>query len=90
MSGLGASRAVVGRAYLEVYPDEASVARLVELIGVPADELASATDGTAALPWFRQRIAEDFRTGRTVLVRGWVLSRTEARVCALASLAAAG
>lgn len=34
------------------------------------------------------RIREDFANGRTLLVQGWCLSRTEARVCALAALTA--
>jgi hypothetical protein len=34
------------------------------------------------------RQCEDFRTGETVLVQGWVLSRTEARLYALAALEA--
>ena len=40
------------------------------------------------LPWTKHmplglRVVDDFAAGRTVLVDGWVLSRTEARQCAL-------
>jgi hypothetical protein len=31
--------------------------------------------------------SEDFRCGRVVTVDGWLLSRTEARICAIAYLA---
>lgn len=39
-------------------------------------------------PWSRgmtidERVADDFANDRTVLVNGWLLSRTEARQCAL-------
>jgi hypothetical protein len=34
------------------------------------------------------QVHDDFETGRTVLVSGWVLSQTEARQCALYSLSA--
>lgn len=34
----------------------------------------------------RQRVADDFAAGRSVLVAGWVLSRTEADLCALFAL----
>ena len=34
-----------------------------------------------------QKIQKDFQTGNTVTVKGWVLSSTEARQCALFSLA---
>jgi len=44
------------------------------------------------LPWARRaslndQVRDDFAAGRTVLVDGWVLSATEARQCALFSLA---
>ncbi len=46
------------------------------------------------LPWIARRsiehrVQDDFAAGRTVLVDGWVLSATEARQCALFSLASA-
>jgi len=34
-----------------------------------------------------QKIKQDFETGRTVVIKGWVLSVTEVRQCALFSLA---
>ncbi len=33
-----------------------------------------------------EKVQADFDNGETVVVRGWVLSRTEARQCALFSL----
>lgn len=36
-------------------------------------------------PVWAETIAADFSAGRVVLVEGWVLSRTEARLCALAT-----
>jgi hypothetical protein len=45
------------------------------------------------LPWLQKSIDdtvhEDFASGRTVVVDGWVLAVTEARQCALFSLASA-
>lgn len=46
------------------------------------------------LAWIRRRsmeqmVRDDFEAGRTVVVDGWVLSATEARHCALFSLASA-
>ena len=40
----------------------------------------------AASPSLADLVREDFEQGRTVVVDGWVLSRTEARQCALYSL----
>ena len=77
-----ASAAEVGRAYLQRHPAESDVDTLVSsIVGDPpvsADDLV--TDVLA-------RHREDFARGRTVTVRGWVLSGTEARLCALAALA---
>ena len=36
-------------------------------------------------PSLEQQVRDDFAAGRTVLVKGWVLSATEARQCALFS-----
>jgi hypothetical protein len=50
--------------------------------------------GTLGLRWssrgsIEKKIQDDFAAGQTVLVDGWVLSVTEARQCALFSLATA-
>ncbi len=78
----------IGRAYLEHHPDEAHVDLLIEQLG-----LRQAWEGTtranrfgATLDALRVRIGDDFRSGRTVLVRRWVLARSEARFCALLAL----
>lgn len=83
----------VGTRYLSLYPEEAStdflLARLCEdkvVFNVilksnkryPSDELVLAFDA---------KIREDFAQEDTVQVAGWILSRTEARLCALAALA---
>jgi len=36
--------------------------------------------------FIRSRVKEDFISGQTVSIRGWVLAKTEARLCALAFL----
>ena len=63
---------------------------------VPAENDAQALRAALAkedrrgirLPWTKRtplglRVSDDFADGRTVLVDGWLLSRTEARQCAL-------
>lgn len=71
----------IGRAYLEGEPGERDPAQL-------AARLAESLGGGA--PWSRDdvlaRVRRDYDEERVVLVRGWLLSRTEARLCALASL----
>lgn len=78
-----ASAVVVGREILRRQPRELTPERLLaelEATGVSGGgdvELATA---------LRARVHTDFATGQTLQVHGWLLSRTEARLCALAAL----
>ena len=67
----------LGRAYLQNHPDEASQSRLARL--VPTD------------PFLRTcQVRADFAAGKVVTLRGWALSRTECRYCALQAMASTG
>ena len=84
-----ASAAVIGWEYLRVVPREADAALLVDLIcsrwpsrRQEFDDL----DATRCLELLLLRQRQDFERGRTVTVHGWILSETEARLCALAAL----
>lgn len=85
----GSGPRVVGRAYLRTVPEESEAATLVRLL-LPGHEdrtrfrRASEERRREAL---RASVAEDFRAGRVVRVEGWMLARTEARLCALITLA---
>ena len=76
----------VGESYLKLHPGERRLdqlnARLVE--DLRWDPLTGADADLATL--VARRVRSDFRQGRTVLVDGWVLSETEARLAAVASL----
>jgi hypothetical protein len=50
---------------------------------VSALEKVAGTNAKAAANALQQQIRKDFETGNTVLVDGWILSKTEARQCAL-------
>ena len=71
----------LGRAYLVATPNEASASRLTSLI---LGESAMRTGREAAR--VRSRIQGDFDAGRVVTVDGWIVSPTEARLCALCAL----
>jgi hypothetical protein len=67
--------------------------RLLARDAAPLDQAASlrvkltAADGRAARrSALRQQAAQDYARGNVVLVDGWVLSRTEAQLCALVAL----
>lgn len=75
------SAAQLGRAYLAARPDEASASRLTSLI---LDERATVTGDEPAR--VTAHVGEDFEAGRVVVVNGWILSLTEARLCALCAV----
>jgi hypothetical protein len=81
-----ASARLLGRAYLAETPEEASPPLLACCIG----EACGAEPGMLAAlpePALRRTLADavrrDFARGDTVVVRGWVLARSEARLYAL-------
>ena len=83
------SAARLGRLYLDEKPREADTALLVRLIGAargPALPPPSPTTDEALRADLEERTRNDFILGNTVAVDGWLLSLTEARLCALVSL----
>ncbi|MCB6180121.1 hypothetical protein LHP98_18540 [Rhodobacter sp. Har01] len=80
-----------GRAYLAQFPAEADRPHLLANVFGPLPPQwsgADAADPSAGIAaWLARRIAEDLDRADVVFVRGWMLSRTEARLCAIASLA---
>jgi len=55
----------------------------MDINGNPIDESA---DSALVASQLAKKIQQDFQQDKTVVVDGWVLSRTEARQCALFSL----
>jgi hypothetical protein len=82
------SAARLGRLYLDDAPLEADAKRLVTRLGVsgPTMPPISAATEEALRASLDARIRNDFINGDTVSVGGWLLSITEARLCALVSL----
>ncbi len=72
--------AVIGERYLTRVPDEASTEVLTERLDLPEGPVLGSF---AAV---RARIHRELAEGEVVTVDGWVLSVTEARLCALVAL----
>jgi hypothetical protein len=75
----------IGRAYLRTVPAESDARVLTSLL---ADSLSRGSrlgrmSESALREQLHHRTLDEFRTLRTVEVDGWVLARTEARLCAL-------
>jgi len=72
----------IGSAYRNATPDESRMAGLIELL---LKDMQRAGDDPRLAQQIKDRVRQDFAANDVVIVKGWVLSRTEARQCALYS-----
>lgn len=80
------SARAIGKAYLELEPKEADTTYLVKAIcgsGLDLKRAFLVRDDVLLRTAIANRIRHDFIKRRTVMIDGWLLSRTEARICAL-------
>ena len=83
------SARVIGKAYLHKYPQDARIDILLDQI---AARLAASNAGLAGIAEDGLRaqldvtVRADFAADRIVKLQGWILSTTEAQLCALATL----
>jgi hypothetical protein len=80
------SAKVVGWEYLRSVPMEGNTAKLTRLICSSRYEELVCADGSKIRDLLLRQQREDFEKGRIVNVHGWILSETEARLCALTAL----
>lgn len=74
----------LGMHYRERYPAECDADILTAAI--QGSDMPALANAPTLHAYLKTAIRNDFAAGRTVLLRGWVLSVTEARQCALFSL----
>jgi hypothetical protein len=82
--------ATLGVAYIGTVEKQPSVASLVsELLAdlVGGVDAALALDRAALAAMLERSMRADYGAGRVVTLSGWIVSMTEGRLCALASLA---
>ena len=75
---------MIGRHYLRKVPEEANPDLLGELI--LSDLSWNASFGTDIRALVREQVRRDFAEDRVVRLGQWMLSQTEARLCALTAL----
>jgi len=80
------SARTIGREYLKGVPAEADKAHLVSLISQSRNQTPDLPGRLSLEEWISSRIREDFSSSKVVNVGGWVLSETEARICAICVL----
>lgn len=84
------SAQAIGLAYVQSYPNEADAQALEDQIalGIAGGRAVLAGAGGREMSaLINDRIRQDFEAEQVVKVQGWVLSITEARLCALSALA---
>ncbi len=83
------SAQIIGMEYLRCMPRERNVGSLIDRI-FSCGTLCQTEFAEAGMKKGRelllQQIREDFEQERTVNIEGWILSQTEARLCALTAL----
>jgi len=75
----------IGMAYRLQTASERDADKLVALLSsdLAGQPVSSASDSLFIQTLVNQKIRQDFETGNTVIVEGWILAVTEARQCAL-------
>lgn len=71
----------IGEIYRKQFSDENSESTLRKQLSA-----YESTETTTITEVLREQITDDYNNGNTVMLNGWVLSKTEARQCALFSL----
>ncbi|AOY81254.1 hypothetical protein BJP36_16440 [Moorena producens JHB] len=71
----------IGLGYLQQYPE---VGRLEQLLQAITKDFLLPDSQSDPFNWLRNQIRTDFAQKNTVQVEGWILSKTEAQLCALA------
>jgi hypothetical protein len=74
----------LGHEYLAASPEEADPETLTGLLAAGLPDL----DDPSARQTLLVKVKEDYAASRTVILSGWVLSVSESRLCALATLLA--
>lgn len=81
------SARIVGLEYLRKYPHESDAGLLLDrIVAAGGGAAILGVSGRSLRVRLDQTIREDFAAERVVILSGWVLSVTEARLCALATL----
>jgi hypothetical protein len=73
-----------GLAYRKIHTAEDDKRKLFQLLLSDSDRAKLSKDEIQTL--LDKQVTNDFKTGNIVMVKGWVMSQTEARQCALFSI----
>ena len=82
-----ASLRVIGNSYRVMRPDENSKEKLLKAITSGKHTIQSRTNDPAIQAMdIEKNVEMDFKSDKLIVIKGWVISDTEARQCALLSM----
>ncbi len=76
----------IGAAYLRQLGSGTDRASILDAAPAALEAIARGRDERGAVRRLTRAVRDDFTRGRTVQLEGWILSRTEAELCALTLL----
>lgn len=78
----------IGKSYKDQFPAQNTQEQLYKslLTDERGKAISKNSDNSLIVALLDKKIEDDFVSGRTVVVNGWILSQTEAQQCALFSL----
>jgi hypothetical protein len=78
---------IIGNSYRAMKPDENSKAKLLNAITSRINSIQTRTNEVAnQAAEIEKNVEMDFKSDKLIVIKGWVISETEARQCALLSL----
>ena len=78
----------IGEAYLRQLGNDPNRESILAAARGALESIDRARDERSAIQTLVRAVQQDFERGRAVQLEGWILSRTEAEICALTLLAA--
>lgn len=77
----------IGTKYRNIAPDENEKQKLTDLLLTnDKNQKLKASDDSAVIELINKKIHDEFVANKTIIIKGWFISITEARQCALLSL----
>lgn len=74
----------IGKSYTDQIPEESQVSALEKQLLIADDgDTFKPQSESSLINFINGKSEQDFATSKTIIVKGWVLSRTEARQCGL-------
>jgi len=77
----------IGKSYRNTFPDNSRQQLMDHIMARTESKVIFPNASNRSIGSFvEEKVKDDFKSGRILVIKGWVLSQTEARQCALFSL----